>query len=87
MNCPKCRNHETSVVDSRATDTDVRRRRECDYCNERFSTLEILADSVELVAALRLHSTLSKIEKKMNRLRKIFAEVDKNGIGDQKPRS
>lgn len=40
MLCPKCKN-ETSVVDSRdIEDTVIRRRRECDNCNYRFTTYE-----------------------------------------------
>ena len=42
MHCPVCRSKQTKVVDSRlATDgMTIRRRRECDKCNYRFSTLE-----------------------------------------------
>jgi len=42
MHCPVCNNKETSVVDTRPTDDglSVRRRRECDKCSYRFSTLE-----------------------------------------------
>jgi transcriptional repressor NrdR len=42
MFCPICRHHETHVVDSRVT-TDgmtIRRRRECEKCQYRFSTTE-----------------------------------------------
>ena len=42
MRCPFCQNGDTRVIDSRlAEDRDsVRRRRECEACGERFSTLE-----------------------------------------------
>ena len=42
MRCPFCQNDDTRVVDSRLPeDRDaVRRRRECEACGERFSTLE-----------------------------------------------
>jgi transcriptional repressor NrdR len=42
MHCPVCRHDSTSVVDTRSgTDGDViRRRRACDACGHRFSTLE-----------------------------------------------
>lgn len=42
MRCPVCNNRDTSVVDTRAADDNlaVRRRRECDKCHYRFSTLE-----------------------------------------------
>ena len=42
MRCPVCNHRDVSVVDSRPTEDDlaVRRRRECDKCNYRFSTVE-----------------------------------------------
>jgi len=42
MRCPFCQNDDTRVVDSRLTeDRDaVRRRRSCEACGERFSTME-----------------------------------------------
>jgi len=42
MRCPFCQNEETRVIDSRLTDDKdaVRRRRSCEACGERFSTLE-----------------------------------------------
>ena len=42
MRCPFCQNDDTRVIDSRLTDDgdSVRRRRSCEACGERFSTLE-----------------------------------------------
>jgi len=42
MHCPFCRSEETKVIDSRLASEgyQVRRRRECLDCNERFTTLE-----------------------------------------------
>ena len=42
MRCPACRSKKTSVVDSRLAQDGmmIRRRRECDKCQYRFSTLE-----------------------------------------------
>lgn len=42
MHCPFCGTHETKVVDSRlvAEGQQVRRRRECISCHERFTTYE-----------------------------------------------
>lgn len=42
MRCPICNNKETSVVDTRPAEDDlsIRRRRECDKCEYRFSTVE-----------------------------------------------
>ncbi len=40
MRCPKCGSEGSSVVDSRSDGTVTRRRRECQDCRFRFSTLE-----------------------------------------------
>jgi transcriptional repressor NrdR len=42
MNCPKCREKDSRVIDSRiARDgLSIRRRRECQKCGHRFTTLE-----------------------------------------------
>ena len=42
MFCPFCSNEETKVVDSRlvAGGSQIKRRRECTHCGERFTTYE-----------------------------------------------
>ena len=42
MHCPFCRADDTKVIDSRlvAEGEQVRRRRECTQCGERFTTFE-----------------------------------------------
>jgi transcriptional regulator NrdR family protein len=42
MNCPLCKHCNTSVLDtrSRAGGQKVHRRRQCDSCRHRFSSLE-----------------------------------------------
>lgn len=42
MHCPFCHAQDTKVIDSRVCDEEnqVRRRRECLYCKERFTTYE-----------------------------------------------
>jgi transcriptional repressor NrdR len=42
MQCPKCKNKDTKVLDSRTTNNDksIRRRRQCNKCEFRFSTIE-----------------------------------------------
>lgn len=44
MRCPVCNFRDTKVVDSRLVGkgTAIRRRRECEKCDERFSTIEDL---------------------------------------------
>lgn len=42
MKCPKCNNMDTKVIDSRVIEDgqSIRRRRECEFCNHRFTTFE-----------------------------------------------
>jgi transcriptional repressor NrdR len=42
MHCPFCQHEDTRVIDSRVTEdgSTIRRRRECEQCNERFNTFE-----------------------------------------------
>lgn len=42
MQCPKCKNAETKVIDSRISEQGkvIRRRRECEKCGRRFTTFE-----------------------------------------------
>jgi transcriptional repressor NrdR len=40
VRCPFCSSLESKVVDSRDTDTGIRRRRECLACSKRFTTYE-----------------------------------------------
>lgn len=40
MRCPKCNSENTSVIDSRADNNEIRRRRECQACEFRFTTYE-----------------------------------------------
>ena len=42
MLCPKCKNLETRVIDSRISEDglSIRRRRECESCHARFTTFE-----------------------------------------------
>lgn len=42
MICPKCNHNDTRVLDSRETEghKSVRRRRECEKCQNRFTTFE-----------------------------------------------
>ena len=44
MHCPFCQHSDTKVIDSRASEdgATIRRRRECEACGERFSTLETI---------------------------------------------
>ena len=51
MICPYCENPDTKVIDSRPTEDGhaIRRRRECDKCNKRFTTYEKVEETVLMV--------------------------------------
>lgn len=40
MRCPYCGERDTRVLDSRPSETKIRRRRECVQCGKRFTTYE-----------------------------------------------
>ncbi len=50
MKCPFCGKENTRVIDSRPSDDNnsIRRRRQCDECNKRFTTYEKL-EAIPLV--------------------------------------
>lgn len=58
MHCPFCGHEETKVIDSRLAGegTQIRRRRECLKCSERFTTFE----TAELVMPLVVKSDQSR---------------------------
>lgn len=47
MRCPKCEFQNTKVIDSRETNEcrEIRRRRECEKCQHRFTTFEKYASA------------------------------------------
>ena len=51
MRCPFCENSDTKVIDSRPTEDKhaIRRRRECDRCNKRFTTYEKVEEMLLMV--------------------------------------
>ena len=48
MKCPYCGHLDSKVVDSRPADESIRRRRECLFCQRRFTTYETV-ESVPLM--------------------------------------
>lgn len=49
MKCPYCGHAASKVIDSRTTDGGVRRRRECQRCEERYTTYEQVQSAVIMV--------------------------------------
>ncbi|PJK11453.1 transcriptional regulator NrdR [Lysobacteraceae bacterium NML08-0793] len=70
MHCPFCQHAETRVVDSRVSEdgTTIRRRRGCEACGERFSTLE----SIDLKLPTIIKSDGSREPFNAHKLRQSF---------------
>lgn len=49
MKCPHCGEADSRVIDTRSTGDGIRRRRECDSCNRRFTTYEQVAASLFII--------------------------------------
>jgi transcriptional repressor NrdR len=67
MNCPFCQAEDTKVMDSRLVNevNQVRRRRICSQCNERFTTYE----TVELIMPRVIKRDQSRVSFEEDRLR------------------
>lgn len=68
MHCPICRAEDTKVIDSRIVRAGlaIRRRRECEKCNFRFSTLEEV-ELLDIVVVKRDGSRESYIRDKVEK--------------------
>jgi transcriptional repressor NrdR len=49
MQCPYCSQPDSRVVDTRATNESIRRRRECLNCRKRFTTYEQITEQLLIV--------------------------------------
>jgi transcriptional repressor NrdR len=49
MRCPFCGHAATKVIDSRTAEAGIRRRRRCEECGERFTTVEQVQRAVVMV--------------------------------------
>ncbi len=81
MECPKCRHHNTAVIDSRDVEhNSVRRRRECETCRYRFTTYE-KAEPVKFMVAKKDGKVEPYQRQKM--IRGMRIAIEKRGIGDE----
>jgi transcriptional repressor NrdR len=69
MKCPFCGRSATKVLDSRATDGGIRRRRICTQCEERFTTYEQVQRAVVMVVKKDGRREEFQREKLLNGLR------------------
>lgn len=49
MHCPYCGHTESHVVDTRPAGEAIRRRRECENCQKRFTTYEQISEALLIV--------------------------------------
>ncbi|WP_058835542.1 transcriptional regulator NrdR [Luteimonas abyssi] len=68
MHCPFCQHTDTRVIDSRVSEDGVtiRRRRECEACGDRFSTLETI--ELKLPAIIKSDGRREQFDAKKLRL-------------------
>lgn len=52
MICPKCKNNNDMVIDSRNHAHSIRRRRVCVECGYRYTTVELLAKNRKAIKTL-----------------------------------
>jgi len=68
LHCPSC-NHPTSEVkDSRPNEHGIRRRRVCTGCNQRFTTLEVIATNPDVAQELADTSRRNSVAMRIRRI-------------------
>ena len=79
MFCPFCNFQETKVLESRINDDQVRRRRECLNCNNRFTTYE---KPILNISVIKKNGSEEKyiFEKVLNSIKKSFSEDNESKI-------
>lgn len=82
MECPFCQTEDTKVIDSRLSENnEVRRRRECVSCFERFTTYE----SIELSLPRLIKRDGSRVQFREEKLRAgLLRALEKRPIGIEK---
>ena len=73
MKCPYCKSEETAVIDTRVSEdgTSIRRRRECESCDKRFTTYE----RVELAMPVVVKASGFRIAYDREKIRTGFARA------------
>lgn len=103
MQCPRCHHSDTKVIDSRPEreGRSIRRRRECEKCEFRFSTLERVVtgnlivrkrdDETESFSAEKLEKSIrvacGKRPISRDQIREIVSELSENWAGQQEVQS
>ena len=79
MYCPFCAHQDTKVLESRILENALRRRRECQKCNSRFTTYEKAAFRLAVVKKDGREEPFS-VQKLVNSIQKACAKVDPETI-------
>lgn len=103
MQCPRCHHSDTKVIDSRPEreGRSIRRRRECEKCEFRFSTLERVVtgnlivrkrdDETESFSAEKLEKSIrvacGKRPISRDQIREMVSELSENWAGQQEVQS
>lgn len=62
MKCPNCGGEQFVVIDCRQRKSYIRRRRYCQGCKQRFSTVEVTDEQLEeMKRKTRLSNTILKV--------------------------
>lgn len=83
MICPKCHNDGGSIIDSRPgsslSDYSRRRRYKCSLCGERWSTIEVRVEDINLVNSYG-NETLQKVLRQLEDIKELLiSEEIKDG--------
>lgn len=103
MRCPKCGGNKSSVIDSRQAEdgNTIRRRRECDECQYRFTTYERVEERTLVVVKRmargnnfqEIRSLMESFARRKNvlflvmRLKQLLAELSKKCAAVMKTKS
>jgi len=68
--CPECRSTDIMVFDSRGNSMGIRRRRKCLACENRWNTLEVMTDGLDI-----LIKAVNKEKLNRNHLHKKWFEI------------
>ena len=77
MKCPFCGEDDTRVIDSRPADENmsIRRRRQCDKCQKRFTTYE----KVEAIPLVVIKKDQTREPYDRTKLKKVYSVPATNG--------
>lgn len=82
MLCDKCGNEFSKIVDSRPTDGGIRRRRICNICGHKWTTLEVVYEPKRGARPTKLQKDIDDISQLVAQLQEKIALFLGNYKGD-----